>query len=274
MLPTGQTLKLGSRGPSVQALRQRLAFTGDLDPNRTSSATFDSYVESAVKRVQTRHGLGPTGVVGPQTLAALNTPADKRLRQLEINLVRLRQILSKDLGVRFVTANIPAAYVETVEGGRVATRHAAGVGKIDRQSPIMDAKIVEVNFNPFWTVPASIIRKDLIPKMQKEPNYLTEQKIRIFNKAVKSSSHRRSTGSRMRPPTTCSGRIRVARRIRWASSASTFPIRTASTCMTRRRAAFSAMITASSPPLHPRAECPRLYPVAAQGDAGLGSRRD
>jgi L,D-transpeptidase YcbB len=183
MMPTGQTLKLGSRGPAVQALRQRLAFTGDLDPNRTSSATFDSYVESAVKRVQTRHGLGPTGVVGPQTLAALNTPADKRLRQLEINLIRLRQILAKPLGARFVTANIPAAYVETVEGGRVATRHAAGVGKIDRQSPIMDANIVEVNFNPFWTVPASIIKKDLIPKMQKEPNYLTEQKIRIFNKA-------------------------------------------------------------------------------------------
>ena len=61
------------------------------------------------------------------------------------------------------------------------TRHAAGVGKIDRQSPVMNAKITEVNFNPFWTVPASIIRKDLIPKMQKEPNYLTDNKIRIFN---------------------------------------------------------------------------------------------
>jgi L,D-transpeptidase YcbB len=183
ILPAGTALKLGSRGAAVTALRQRLAYSGDLDQSRINGQSYDSYVESAVKRVQARHGLGPTGVVGPQTLAALNTPADKRLRQLEINLIRLRQLTAKDLGRRFVTANIPAAYVETVEGGQVATRHAAGVGKIDRQSPIMDAQVVDINFNPFWTVPASIIRKDLIPKMQKDPNYLTEQNIRIYNKA-------------------------------------------------------------------------------------------
>jgi L,D-transpeptidase YcbB len=183
LLPTGQTLKLGSRGPGVSALRQRLAYSGDLDQSRVNGQSFDSYVETAVKRVQARHGLGPTGVVGPQTLAALNTPAEKRLRQLEINLIRLRQATGKELGRRFVTANIPAAYVETIESGQVATRHAAGVGKIDRQSPVMDAQVVDINFNPFWTVPASIIRKDLIPKMQKEPTYLTDQKIRIFNKA-------------------------------------------------------------------------------------------
>jgi L,D-transpeptidase YcbB len=183
ILQTGQTLKLGSRGEGVSALRQRLVYSGDLEESRGNGASFDSYVESAVKRVQARHGLGPTGVVGPQTLAALNTPADKRLRQLEINLIRLRQKVAQDLGRRHVTANIPAAYVETVEGGRVATRHAAGVGKIDRQSPVMDSRVVDINFNPFWTVPASIIRKDLIPKMQKEPSYLTDQKIRIYNKA-------------------------------------------------------------------------------------------
>jgi L,D-transpeptidase YcbB len=183
ILDPGGTLKLGSRGPAVQALRERLAYSGDLEQNRSSGATFDSYIEAAVKRVQARHGLGPTGVVGAQTLAALNTPADKRLRQLEINLIRLRQTIAKDLGRRHVTANIPAAYVETVENGRVATRHAAGVGKIDRQSPIITAQVVDINFNPFWTVPASIIKKDLIPKMQKEPSYLTDQRIRIYNKA-------------------------------------------------------------------------------------------
>ncbi len=82
-----------------------------------------------------------------------------------------------------MTINIPAAIVETVENGAVATRHAAGVGKIDRQSPIMSAKISEVNFNPFWTVPASVIRKDLIPKMQSDPGYLRDNKIRVFNQA-------------------------------------------------------------------------------------------
>ena len=78
--------------------------------------------------------------------------------------------------------NIPAAAVETVEGGVVYSHHAAGVGKIDRQSPIMQTKATEINFNPFWTVPPSLIKKDLIPKMKADPNYLTDEKIRVFNK--------------------------------------------------------------------------------------------
>jgi murein L,D-transpeptidase YcbB/YkuD len=179
----GERLRLGMRSDSVPVLRRRLIQTGDLDASLGSSPVFDAYVEAAVKRFQGRHGLGQTGVVAAQTYAAMNMSADKRLRQLEINLVRLRSLALGNLGPRFVTINIPAAYVETVENGQVATRHAAGVGKIDRQSPIMSAKISEVNFNPFWTVPASVIRKDLIPKMQADPGYLRDNKIRVFNGA-------------------------------------------------------------------------------------------
>jgi L,D-transpeptidase YcbB len=180
-LPRGERLRLGMRNDGVVALRRRLIAGGDLDPSLASSPVFDAYVDAAVKRFQGRHGLGQTGVVAAQTYAALNTGADKRLKQLEINLVRIRSLAGGNLGQRFVTINIPAALVETVENGAVATRHAAGVGKIDRQSPIMSAKISEVNFNPFWTVPASVIRKDLIPKMQADPSYLRENKIRVFN---------------------------------------------------------------------------------------------
>jgi len=107
-------------------------------------------------------------------------PADVRLRQLQINLVRLRAF-SGDLGERFVTLNIPGAEVETVENGQVVTHHIAGVGRIDRQSPVMQTRALDINFNPYWTVPASIIRKDLIPKMQAEPDYLTRNHIRIFD---------------------------------------------------------------------------------------------
>jgi murein L,D-transpeptidase YcbB/YkuD len=180
-LPADQRLKLGTRHPNVQALRERLIALGDLSPNVGRGPVFDSYVDAAVRRYQARHGLTPTGVVGAQTFAALNTPADVRLRQLEINLVRLKSY-SGNLGHRHVTTNIPAAYIETVESGVVQTRHVAGVGKVDRQSPVMTAKILDVNFNPTWTVPASIIRKDLIPLMRKNPSYLTEQKIRIINR--------------------------------------------------------------------------------------------
>ena len=174
-----ERLRVGAKSPAVAALRQRLIVTGDLDPAAGSSQVYDSYVEAGVRRFQARHGVNTTGAMNGATVAAMNVPADVRLRQLELNVVRLRAY-SGNLGHRYVIVNIPAAIVETVEDGRVATRHAAGVGKMDRQSPIMNAKITEINFNPFWTVPASIIRKDLIPKMQKEPTYLTENKIRIY----------------------------------------------------------------------------------------------
>ncbi|WP_262296896.1 L,D-transpeptidase family protein [Microvirga sesbaniae] len=178
-----QGLRVGSKSPAVVALRQRLIVTGDLDQAAGESPIFDSYVEAAVRRFQARHGISSTGTVTAPTVAAMNVPAEVRIRQLEINVARMRTLVGAGLPNRYAVANIPAALVETVEGGVVHTRHAAGVGKIDRQSPLLNSKVVEVNFNPFWTAPASVVKKDLIPKMQKEPNYLTENRIRIFNSA-------------------------------------------------------------------------------------------
>jgi len=177
-----EALGLGSRSSTVVALRQRLILSGDLDPTAGSGDTFDSFVEAGVRRFQARHGLTPTGTLNSSTVAAMNVPADVRLQQLELNAVRLRSY-SGNLGDRYVIVNIPSASVESVQNGEVANRHAAGVGKIDRQSPIFNSRIVEINFNPFWTVPASIIRKDLIPKMREDPMYLTDHKIRIFTQS-------------------------------------------------------------------------------------------
>jgi murein L,D-transpeptidase YcbB/YkuD len=174
-------LKLGSTGAPVVALRKRLMVSGDLDHGAGLSPVFDSFVQAAVRHFQARSGIIQTGNVNNDTFAALNVPADQRLNQLQVNLVRLKAYTG-NLGERYVTANIPAAAVETVENGVVATHHNAGVGRIDRQSPVMMTKATDINFNPYWTVPASIIRKDLIPRMQANPNYLTENKIRIFNK--------------------------------------------------------------------------------------------
>ncbi|HTR12345.1 MAG TPA: L,D-transpeptidase family protein [Roseiarcus sp.] len=179
-VPFGPELKIGSKGPRVQALRDRLVVSGDLDPVAGAGATYDSFVEAAVKRFQARNGLSRAGTVNEATLLELNVPAEARLQQLRTNIVRLRSY-SGDLGERFVMVNIPAASVETVENGVVYTHHAAGVGKIDRQSPIMQTRATEINFNPFWTVPPSLIKKDLIPKMKVNPDYLTEEKIRVFN---------------------------------------------------------------------------------------------
>ena len=179
-VPGGPELRIGSKGARVQALRDRLVVSGDLDSIAGVGTTYDSFVEAAVKRFQARNGLKRTGVVNEETLVELNVPAEARLQQLQTNIIRLRTY-SRDLGARFVMVNIPAATVETVENGVVYTHHAAGVGKIDRQSPIMQTRATEINFNPFWTVPPSLIKKDLIPKMKANPNYLAEEKIRVFN---------------------------------------------------------------------------------------------
>ena len=154
--------------------------SGDLDAQAGVSDIFDSYVEAGVRRFQARHGLSVDGVVREQTLKALNVPAEVRLAQLRTNLVRLRS-LSGNLGSRFVVCNIPAARIEAIEGGVAVSRHTAVAGKVDRPSPDINSKIVEINFNPYWTVPVSIVRRDLIPKMQAEPDYLTSNHIRIFD---------------------------------------------------------------------------------------------
>ena len=133
-----------------------------------------------MKRFQARHGIPVDGQVSDSTFAALNVPAAVRLNQLATNLTRVK-LLAEKLPKRFVMVNIPAAQVEAVENGMVALRHTAIVGKVDRPSPIVNSKIYEVNFNPFWTVPVSIIKRDLIPKMQADPNYTTQYHIRIYD---------------------------------------------------------------------------------------------
>ena len=89
--------------------------------------------------------------------------------------------LTATTAARYVLVNLPAAEIEAVQDGRVVSRHTAIVGKVDRPSPILSSAVYEINFNPFWTVPASIIERDLIPLMQREPTYLTQQNIHIYN---------------------------------------------------------------------------------------------
>jgi murein L,D-transpeptidase YcbB/YkuD len=164
----------------VAAVRRRLIIEGDLDQRYGVNDIFDTAVEAAVRSFQFRHGVTPEGIVREQTYAALNIPAQVRADQLRTNLVRLRS-LGGNLGSRYVLCNIPATQIEAVENGFAAARFTAVVGKPDRPSPDIQSRIVEINFNPFWTVPASIVRRDLIPKMQAEPDYLTKNRIRILD---------------------------------------------------------------------------------------------
>ena len=178
-VPADMELKMGVSDPRVVELRRRLISSGDLRQMGGDPSAFDSYVQAAVKQFQERHGLPGDGVVGAGTLQALNVPAFVRLQQLQANVERI-----KAMGLpneRYIMVNVPGAQIEVVENGAVVSRHIAVVGKVDRQTPLLSSKVHEIRFNPFWTVPASIIKKDLIPKMQKEPGYLADKRIRIYN---------------------------------------------------------------------------------------------
>ncbi|MBB3314202.1 MULTISPECIES: L,D-transpeptidase family protein [Rhizobium] len=178
--PSQQRLQIGVTDPAVQGLRQRLAITGDLPREAGMSSAFDSYVDGAVKRFQARHGLPADGVIGEFTLKAMNVPADVRLQQLNTNLIRI-QTFPEELGRRHVMVNIPAAYVEAVEDGSVATRHAAVVGRLSRPTHLVNSKIYEVILNPYWTAPRSIVEKDIVPLMRKDPTYLEKNAIRLID---------------------------------------------------------------------------------------------
>ncbi|AZN99333.1 murein L,D-transpeptidase [Mesorhizobium sp. M9A.F.Ca.ET.002.03.1.2] len=178
-VPDTKKLQLGVVDPDVVPLRRRLMVSGDLAQGAGISEAFDSYVDSAVKRFQARHGLPADGTLGQYTYAAMNVSAQVRLGQLQTNLQRLNE-RAGTLGNRYVLVDIPGAQIEAVENDRVVLRHTAVVGKIDRQTPIVDSKINEIIVNPYWNAPVSIVRKDIIPLMRKDPNYLKDSKIRLF----------------------------------------------------------------------------------------------
>lgn len=179
-LPAGTVLKAGDKGPLVATLRQRLALAGDLPDTSTTSPVFDAELAGAVKRFQARHGLPESGAVRARTLEALNVPALTRHRQLTASAQRLAGS-TFSFGDRYVVVNIPSAAVEAVERGQVARRFVAIAGKVDRPSPTVETRVTAVNLNPTWTVPVSLIKKDIIPHVRKDPGYLEKMKIRILD---------------------------------------------------------------------------------------------
>ncbi len=161
-IPDGQ-LQPGSSGAAVALLRERLMLSGDLRATDDfGMGMFDGNLERAVRRFQASNGLTPTGIVDKRTIAALNVPAAARLRQLRTNLARLNEF-QRGMPKRYIVVNIPAAQIEAVEDDKVASRHSGVVGKPDRQTPILRSQIHELNFNPVWHLPPTVIQKDLVP---------------------------------------------------------------------------------------------------------------
>jgi murein L,D-transpeptidase YcbB/YkuD len=179
-LPTDAKLGPGATGPNVELLRRRLVITEDLASDKRAGDTYDDAVVEGVKRFQLRHGIEATGAVGPQTLKALNVPVKARLQQLQAALERLAGN-NFTFGQRYVVVNIPAAFVEAVDGGVVERRYRVIVGKADRQSPTLTTYIPSVVLNPTWTVPFSITKGEIIRRMRRDPGYITRMHMRVLD---------------------------------------------------------------------------------------------
>jgi murein L,D-transpeptidase YcbB/YkuD len=153
---------------------------GHLSPAEASGLAWDNGLTAAVKRFQARMGLRQTGIVSGATLKAINVPAKVRFRQLASSANRLAG-LNFSFDERYVVVNLPSTQVEAVENGRVVHHYVAIVGDPEHPSPEISAHIQVINLNPTWTVPTSIIKKEIIPRMQRDPGYLARAKIRILD---------------------------------------------------------------------------------------------
>jgi len=165
-------LKPGTTGPAVTVLRARLVASGDLDSSAVADPRFDGALEQAVTRFRARHGLPPEGGLDAAAVAALNVPVEQRIRQLELNLERLRW-LPNDFGQRYVYVNIPDFYLHAFDGGKEVLSMRVIVGEdYDTETPVFADTMSYVEFRPYWNVPSSIAFEELLPKIRANPRFL------------------------------------------------------------------------------------------------------
>ena len=178
-LPAGvRKIEPGASYAGAAALRERLVVSGDL-PAATPAAPDDRYEQplvEGVKLFQDRHGLEPDGVLGKQTLAELNIPLATRANQIELSMERLRWLPYFPDGP-LIAVNIPSFKLWAFDAGPSSLEPALAmrviVGRSMRtQTPAFIGEMRYIEFNPYWNVPPSITRQEILPKLQRDPGYL------------------------------------------------------------------------------------------------------
>jgi murein L,D-transpeptidase YcbB/YkuD len=180
-IPEGQTLRPGMDDASVAQLRARLVAGGYLAPQMTARTNYDDTVTAAVKKYQAEQYLGADGVAGAATLAELNVSVEARIDQVRVNMERARWLLYKLQGT-FVVVDIAGYKVAFYRDGKPIWRSRVQVGKPFRSTPIFQSAITYVTFNPTWTVPPTILLKDMLPKIRNNPGYLEASRIRVIDR--------------------------------------------------------------------------------------------
>lgn len=181
-VPEGPTLRLDDKGARVTAIRRRLAVSGDLGQGSdTGSPVFDQELKGAVMEFQKRHSLDSDGIVGKQSIAAMNVPVEVRVDQLRLSLERLRWV-NQEAADTLVAVNIAGFRAFFYKDGELTWQTRAMVGKHYRKTPVFRGDMAYLEFNPTWTIPPGILRNDTLPAIKKNPNYLASKNIRVIDK--------------------------------------------------------------------------------------------
>jgi len=179
-VPAGSKIRKGDAGKRIVALRLRLMASNDLEDSKNGNPEyFDDALEKGVKRFQARHGLKVDGIVGFNTLSALNVSLEDRIQQIKLNMERWRW-LPQDLGARYILVNTADFRIEVIENEQTLKTIRAIVGKRNRPTPMLSRKMIYLELNPYWNIPHKIALNDILPCIKKDPDYLMDKGIRIF----------------------------------------------------------------------------------------------
>lgn len=173
------TLRAGETSAELGTIRAMLNELGDVAPLH-QDAVYDAETEQAIKAFQRRHGLTADGIIGRQTRTWLNTGPEVRASLLLRNLWR-RDLVDQLAKPRYVLVNIPDYRLSVVESGSEVFTSRVIVGKEQRATPILASEIRSIVLNPAWHVPRSILSKDILPKLGRDPAYLSREQFEVVD---------------------------------------------------------------------------------------------
>ncbi|SDK16794.1 L,D-transpeptidase family protein [Billgrantia gudaonensis] len=180
-------LRPGDVHADVERLRERLAIIGELEvmavdaaQDRPDPQRFDDALAAAVKRFQRRHLLEVDGIVGRETRAALNVPVARRIDQIRLNLERARWLLH-GLPEVFVLVDIAGYRLSYFRPSGDIWRSRIVVGRPYRRTPSLRSEITHLTVNPSWTIPPTILRQDVLPKVREDLGYLWRERIQVLS---------------------------------------------------------------------------------------------
>lgn len=181
-IPGGRLLRPDMRDARVPLLLARLAAEGYIDErSAVASDHYDATLVTATQRFQTRHGLQADGMIGPDSLTALNTSAAARLEQLRVNLERWRW-LAGDIEAQTLLVNIAGGQLSYYRDHQLLWQGRAQVGRPERQTPQLKSLVSRLTLNPTWTVPPTIMREDKLPAIRRDLGYLALHQMRVLDR--------------------------------------------------------------------------------------------